>query len=251
MQVCPAPTLSPSPSTLAGDALVLFPALPSCSTNGSCSSQWGRIRVRWQWPDQCQSTGDTWKHSELKEEGKVIRYHWEIQRSPSFVLPKKEKIPHYSVTGRFITSEGNYTHFLSWFLPFEVWKIKSLTGLSYLLTLILPLPFQSLREAGSTRGTLEWESKVELAPRGTALPVPPKKSLAKFPHQRQTMAALFVMFPNGKEWTPLHFAWLELLIQYIHCHLATLFNQPPKLVPKQEISFIGTYCSVKTQGQEL
>lgn len=49
----------------------------------------------------------------------------------------------------------------------------------------------------------------------------------------------------------LHFAWLELLVPYIHCHSATLPNQPPKLVPEQEIWFVGTWYSVKRQGQEM
>lgn len=122
MQVCPALMLSPSPSTSVGDALVLFPALPSCSTNERCSSQWGRIRVQWQWPGRCQSTGDTWKHSELKEKGKVIRYHSKSETPFICSCIKKERISHYFIMARLITSEGNYTDFPSWFLSSEVWK---------------------------------------------------------------------------------------------------------------------------------
>lgn len=127
MQVCLAPTLSPSPSTLAGDALVLFPALPSCSTNANCSSQWGRIRVQWQWRDRCQSTGDTWKHSKLKEEGKVISYNRKL-------LAWRRKF-------YIIQSWRNYfrrkLHWFS-FLISVFWGLKnwSLTGLPHLLSTI-------------------------------------------------------------------------------------------------------------------
>lgn len=40
-----------------------------------------------------------------------------------FCLPKKEKIPHYSVRDRLIISERNYTNYPSWFSSSQVWKI--------------------------------------------------------------------------------------------------------------------------------
>lgn len=43
---------------------------------------------------------------------------------------------------------------------------------------------------------------------------------------------------------------LELLVQYTHCHSAALPNKPPRLAPKQETWLVGTYCTVKKQGQE-